>query len=288
MNAAKLIGLSAMVFVAHVSACNGDDDTTSGGTGGTGGSGAHGGTSGKGGSAGRAGRGGSAGIGEAGTGNVGFGGTNFGGTGGTARGGAAGIGEAGAGTGGTARGGSSGTNAAGAAGESAGSGGSAGQNGGAGGEGGAAVAMLSDAQILHIAYTANAGEVSEGQLAVTRATATAVQDFAQMMVSDHTAAANAVTSLATSSGIGTVTNDVSVTLSAKTQGELVTLNGVSASQFDMVYMEEQVQDHRDVLELLDETLIPEAQNGDVRTLLQSMRTTVASHLSLAEDISESL
>jgi putative membrane protein len=287
MNAAKWIGLSAMVFVAHVSACNGDDDD-SGGTGGTGGSTARGGSSGKGGSAGRAGNGGS--IGQAGTGNVG--GTNFGGTGGTARGGTTGAGEAGvpnAGTGDTAaRGGSGGTNAAGAAGESAGSGGSAGQNAGAGGEGGAATAMLSDAQILHVAYTANAGEVSEGQVAVTRATATAVQDFAQMMVSDHTAAANAVTSLATSSGIGTVTNDVSVTLSAKSQGELVTLNGVSASQFDMVYMEEQVQDHRDVLELFDGTLIPEAQNADVRTLLESMRATVQSHLSLAEDISESL
>src|SRR5205809_835540 len=55
---------------------------------------------------------------------------------------------------------------------------------------------LTDAEILHVAVTANTGEVAEGQLAVTRATNVNVKAFATQMVADHSAAKTAGTATA--------------------------------------------------------------------------------------------
>ncbi|HSU39342.1 MAG TPA: DUF4142 domain-containing protein [Polyangiaceae bacterium] len=305
--------MSAVVATFQISACSGDDDDngTNAGTGGTrssGGSSARGGSSGRAGNSGRAGTAGASG--RAGQGATGASGGTAGrsGTGGTAgqvtTGGTAGrsatggtVGRGGtagqtAGRGGTTAGtvgaGSGGLGEAGTA-ANAGSGGAAGESGGGGegGEGGA-VAQLSDGEILDVASTANQGEVAEAQVAITRASATAVHDFAQMMITDHTAANANVVAVSTSTGIALTPNPVSVRLMSETQQELSLLNAASGAAFDTLYIGEQITDHQNVLALLNGTLIVEVQNADVRALLESMKTTVQAHLTAAEQIRDSL
>lgn len=53
-------------------------------------------------------------------------------------------------------------------------------------------------------------------------------------------------------------------------------------------MEAQVLLHRNSLETLDETLIPEANDDDLRLLLEEMRDIVAAHLERAEEILDQL
>jgi putative membrane protein len=49
-----------------------------------------------------------------------------------------------------------------------------------------------------------------------------------------------------------------------------------------------VSEHTQVLSLLDERLIPHAQNADLTKTLQAIRTKVAGHLKMAQDIQSAL
>ena len=60
---------------------------------------------------------------------------------------------------------------------------------------------LSEAQVLGVLSSANQGEINEGQLAPGCASSPAVLAFAARMVTEHTAALNRVTTLASSTGL---------------------------------------------------------------------------------------
>ncbi len=270
-----LMGALSLFGLAN---CSNDDDDDDGGGGTSGASAGKGGTSGssgkggsagtgKGGSAGTAGRGGSAGeAGSAGSGTAGAG--EAGDAGEAGQGGAAGE-TAGAGGDGT--------------GPLAGAGGVAGSDGGSAGAGGDdGAAELTDARILHIVITANTGEIAEGQLALTRATAAAVLSFADEMVTEHGAANTDANALAADQAITPETNPVSEMLAQKSTETVAELTAVATAEFDVAYMEAQVAAHTEVLALIEDQLLPEADNAELVTFLGSIRNHVAAHLIDAE------
>jgi putative membrane protein len=53
-------------------------------------------------------------------------------------------------------------------------------------------------------------------------------------------------------------------------------------------MDAQVDEHQKVLATLDDKLIPQAQNADLKSLLEKVRAKVASHLKMAQDVQASL
>jgi putative membrane protein len=193
------------------------------------------------------------------------------------RGGSSGRG----GTGGT--GGRAGAGGAAGVGGRAGNAGSAGQNGGTGGNADAGV-KLSDAEIAAVALTANAGEVEQGEIAVSAAQRESVRDFARMMVMMHSAAVDRETALFQMIMITPDDNDVSEQLESMSDATVAKLNAANASAFDMLYMSSQVAAHRMVLDLLDDVLLPNAMNAQLRAELTAMRGDVQRHLQLATDV----
>lgn len=273
--------LLTALSLTGLASCSDDSDDDDGG-GGTSGStaGKGGSTAGKGGSAGTAGKGGSAGTagkgGSAGTaGSTGKGGSA--GSGGEAGEGTAGMNEGGAAGSDLGSAGDGGTTATGAGGAE---GGAAGAMGGAGGEGGAA--ELTDARILHIVITANTGEINEAQVAVTRASNAAVLSFAEEMVTEHNAAINEANTIASNESITPETNPISEMLTQKSGETVAELNAVDAAEFDVAYMESQVEAHEDVLALIEDQLLPEADNAAVVDFLGDLRAEVEAHLLDAE------
>lgn len=250
---------------------SGSSGTSSGkgGTGGKGGSG--GGKGGSAGSAGSSGKGGSAGSaggsGEAGadTGTAGDGGSDAAGEGGAAGGD---FGTAGGDTG------------AGAGGVGGSDEGTAGASGGAGGDG--VEDALTDARILHVVITANSGEVAEGQLALTRAMDPSVVSFADEMVMEHGASNTQANTLATEQAITPETNPISEMLAQKSGETVAELTAVAAAEFDVAYMESQVTAHTEVLALIEDQLLPEADNAELVTFLGHVRDHVGAHLFDAE------
>jgi putative membrane protein len=165
-----------------------------------------------------------------------------------------------------------------------GSGGSGATDGGTGGALGDAGAKLSDAEIASIMMTANTGEVQEGQVGKMRASATSVHDFATRMVNDHTTANDMLMTVLQNISITPASNPTSQMLMNGAAREITKLKKESGNAFDLEYMNASVRDHRQVLTLIDNRLLPDVQNAMLKSHLSSMRTTVKEHLTAAREI----
>jgi putative membrane protein len=141
---------------------------------------------------------------------------------------------------------------------------------------------LTDGSILHIAMTLNQGEVMTNQPGITKATSDSLRQFAQQMVTEHGQTAQLVQTTATNAGITLRSNIISTMLNNSAQGVAAKLNAMSGVAFDTTYIQAQVTMHHQALDMLDFTLIPRAQNAQVKTLLTDMRAAVMMHLTHAQ------
>ena len=148
-------------------------------------------------------------------------------------------------------------------------------------------AGLPPADVAGIVLTANEGEVQQGQAASSRASSSDVRSFAQMMVTDHTNALNAARDLFTRAGVTPGENATTQCLRENSRGTISNLQTYSGAAFDRAYMQSQVDLHQWLLTAMDNTLIPSTR-GDARTLLETQRASVATHLERARRILNNL
>ena len=151
-----------------------------------------------------------------------------------------------------------------------------------------AAPAINDAQIAHIAVTANAIDSAAGALAKQKAAAKSVKDCAQTMVTDHMGVNKQAVALATKLGVTPEDNDVSRSLKSGADASTATLNGLTGAAFDKAYIDNEVTYHQAVLDALDKTLVPNAQNAELKGLLEKVRPAIAAHLERAKSIQASL
>jgi putative membrane protein len=154
---------------------------------------------------------------------------------------------------------------------------------GAAGSTGSAEKPLDEGQIAGVIHTADEGEIAQARQAVRNAKSDRVKQFAQHMVTDHSAAEAKLTALhipSTSSPESAISDG----LRSKSREIMEHLKSATGSDFDREYIGAQVMEHTKVLDLLDNKLIPNAQNAELRKTLQEIRAKVESHLTMAEKI----
>jgi putative membrane protein len=151
-----------------------------------------------------------------------------------------------------------------------------------------APAPLNDAQIASIVLTANSIDSAAGVMAKQKGTGKSVKDFAQTMINDHTAVNKQAVALATKLGVTPEDNDVSRSLKTSADAAAASLQGMSGAAFDKAYIDNEVTYHQTVLDALDKTLIPGAQNAELKALLEKVRPSIAAHLARAKDIQTAL
>ncbi|MGH7579636.1 MAG: DUF4142 domain-containing protein, partial [Gemmatimonadales bacterium] len=127
---------------------------------------------------------------------------------------------------------------------------------------------LTDPEIAHIAVTANAIDRAMGELAKTKARSSAVKGFAQTMVTDHGGVNRQAVQLAQRLKVMPQENDVSRQLQQGADEARASLESKSGAEFDRGYMQREVEYHQAVLDALDQALIPNAQNGELKALLE--------------------
>ncbi len=152
----------------------------------------------------------------------------------------------------------------------------------------AAAPALNDAQIAHIAVTANAIDSSAGAYAAGRARSAAVRDFARTMVRDHGAVNKQAVALATKLGVTPEEHDVSRQLQDGAQQARTALEGQSGAAFDRAYMDREIAYHQSVIDALRQTLIPGAQNAELKQLLTSVAPNFDAHLAQARTVRQGL
>ena len=147
---------------------------------------------------------------------------------------------------------------------------------------------LNDAQIAHIAVTANAIDVEIAELVGSRTSTESVQQFASTMIQDHTGVNEQAAALAAKLGVTPEDNPVSQQLRSDADSVATALRGLRGSAFDQAYMEREVGYHAAVLSALDDALIPGTTNAELRQLLVAVRPAIVAHLEHARELHASL
>jgi putative membrane protein len=145
-------------------------------------------------------------------------------------------------------------------------------------------AVPTDAQIAQIVLVANSADSASGVMAERKATAPDVKAFGRRMVTDHSALNKKATALAKKLNLTPAPSDMSTDLQKKATDTMRDLEGKTGKDFDKAYIDSQVTYHQDLLNALDQQLIPNAQNPELKQLLQTARAGVQQHLNLAKQI----
>lgn len=145
-----------------------------------------------------------------------------------------------------------------------------------------------DPQIAHIAYTAGNIDIDAAKLALKKSHNKAVRDFASEMVRDHQAVNEKALALVKKLNVTPEQNATSegLTKQAKqTQAKLMKLHGRT---FDRAYAANEVAYHNTVNGALKSTLIPSADNAELKSLLETGLTLFTEHQKHAEHLSARL
>jgi putative membrane protein len=152
----------------------------------------------------------------------------------------------------------------------------------------AASSTPTDADIAATVTAANDTDIQNGQLALTKTKDKDVKAFANEMITAHTALNKQGGDLVAKLGVTPTDNPTSTSLKMGGASTRETLKGLSGAEFDKAYINNEVDLHQTVLDQLDNTLIPAAQNAELKTLLQSARPTIAAHLDHAKQLKTKL
>lgn len=147
---------------------------------------------------------------------------------------------------------------------------------------------LSDAQIARIDQTLNSTEVAQAKLAAVKAQSARVKRFAQHLLLDHERAFEEDVALARKIGNAPSDSSLSEELASTGRQTLERLERAGAAAFDKLYVDGQVQQHQEVLDLLENHLIPRAVDPDLKSQLEKARSMVDGHLSAAKEIQQTL
>ena len=152
----------------------------------------------------------------------------------------------------------------------------------------AQTASLNDAQIAHIAYTAGQIDIAAGKQALAKSKNKAVRVFAQEMVRDHAAVNVQALALVKKLHVTPEPNGTSAALSKGAAAEFRTLSRLHGAAFDRAYVRNEVTYHKAVNGALQNTLIPNAQNGELKSLLQTGLTLFSEHQRHAEHLASKM
>jgi putative membrane protein len=147
---------------------------------------------------------------------------------------------------------------------------------------------LTDGQILQITHTANLGEIDQARLALLRSKDGGVRSLAQMMVQDHSQADKKGMVLAKKENLERLPSATSESLESDALSTTRTLKAESAADFDKNYVDAQIREHQAVLDTIDQKLVVNATNPDLKAYLTEIRAAVASHLQHAQDLKNEL
>ena len=146
----------------------------------------------------------------------------------------------------------------------------------------------SDPQIAGIVVTANQIDIDAGKLAKSRSKNKEVQSFASQMITDHSAVNKQAVALAKKLGVKPEGSDTQASLKKGAQENVSNLKKLKGAEFDKAYVDHEVAYHQAVLDAIDKTLIPSAQNAELKGLIVKVRPAIAAHLDHAKHLQSSL
>jgi putative membrane protein len=145
-----------------------------------------------------------------------------------------------------------------------------------------------DPQIAAIVVAANQVDIDAGTLAKSKSGSSQVKDFAQRMITDHSGVLKAAVDLVTKLKVTPESNPTSQSLTNGGKDNVAALAKLTGSEFDRAYVDHEVAYHEAVIKAVDQDLIPNAQNQELKALLVKVRPAFVAHLEHAKSLQAAL
>jgi putative membrane protein len=149
-------------------------------------------------------------------------------------------------------------------------------------------AAPSDANIAAIAVAADQVDIDAGNQALMKSTNAEVKQFAQTMVTDHTAVNKKAGDLAAKLSLTPEDDDLSRKLKSDGAATIDKLKGLTGAEYDKAYVANEVAYHKAVIAAVDKVLIPNTKNAELKKLLEQVAPVLQQHLKHAESLQAKL
>lgn len=156
---------------------------------------------------------------------------------------------------------------------------------------------LTDNQIVKIILTLNEQEIATGSLAANRAQNANVKSFAQDMINAHKNNLNIANEIITENNLIPTDSEVNRGLSTDENKENSVLNNLinketnilnEDSNFDKAFIEEQIIKYKKDMSILNEDLVPNAINSNLKSLLESIKNITKRQLMYTQNLRDRL
>ena len=142
---------------------------------------------------------------------------------------------------------------------------------------------LSDAQIAAITEAANTAEIAQAQVAQLKSKDAGVKRFAAMMLAHHGEAKQKQAKLK----LKEKESGLSTAMHADADATLTALKADSAQDFDQAYISAQITGHQKVLDTINDQLLPNVKDANLKAYLEEIKPTVEAHLKQANQLQQS-
>lgn len=150
----------------------------------------------------------------------------------------------------------------------------------------AEAAAPTDPQIAHTTYTAGQIDIAAARQALARSGNPDVRMFAREMVRDHEAVNKRALALLSKLHVKPEPNPTSASLAKDAKAKLARYAHLRGAAFDRAYVANEVAYHKTVNSALQSTLIPNAKNAELKTLLETGLALFREHQRHAEDLAK--
>jgi putative membrane protein len=145
-----------------------------------------------------------------------------------------------------------------------------------------------DPQIVGIVIGANQIDIDQAKLALSKTHNPQVRDFAQQMITDHTAVLKSVHDLGVKLHVTPADSDTGTALKKQADDTAAHLKTLSGADFDKAYINNEVAYHKAVIQEVSTVLIPDAHNAELKSALQGAAPLFQGHLEHAEHLQASM
>jgi len=143
---------------------------------------------------------------------------------------------------------------------------------------------LNDAQIAAVTDAANSAEIAQAKVAQVKSKDPGVKSFAAMMITHHGEAKQKQAKLK----LKVEESGLSTAMHADADATLTALKTNSAKDFDQAYITAQIAGHQKVLDTINDNLLPNVKDANLKAYLEEIKPTVEAHLKQAKQLQQSL
>ena len=147
---------------------------------------------------------------------------------------------------------------------------------------------FSDAQAIGYIVASDDGQIEMSKIVQAKTQNSTVRDFAARMIKVHDDRTAELLAIAKEAGIQPVGSEDSGKLQAVLKDDVTELKADGDATIDKMFMKQEIDHHRNVIQELTNVLLPAVQNAKLKGVLSDMRARVPGNLAIAQRILSTL